>query len=97
MDYEKTKLPGQLGFKIISSMQLGAGKAIYFRAKADEGKNSYFYLHIPDESKAEATYCFMLNENGNLSNIEIQETILPEKQKSIQPFAHHQPKKFPSP
>ena len=32
----------------------------------------------------------MLNENGNLSNREIQETILPEKQKSIQPFPHLQ-------
>ena len=40
----------------------------------------------------------MLNENGNLSNNrEIKETILPEKQKSIQPFPPHQPKKFPSP
>ncbi len=43
---------------------LGEGKAIYFRARAEEGKNTYFHLHIPDETKTEATYSFMLNENG---------------------------------
>ncbi len=46
------------------SSSLGAGKAIYFRAKAESGKNTYIYLHIPDSSKTEAVYAFMLNENG---------------------------------
>ncbi len=49
------------------SSSLGLGKAIYFRFKAEEGKNTSLYLHIPNptnDTGSQAAYCLTLNENG---------------------------------